>query len=222
MTPSADGDATYLVFFERPDDESVGRFSTRLHHLAETIAGDPRARDVILFVADDAVGAPPEATAMPSNSDAMLLTTGVPSSDLPPGDAVYRTSRRVMKARNRSGNGARSAGFTVVCPSVRASTLSHDEFDAHWRDNHAPIHIASSPGTCHYEHLVVDETVTPGAAEWDGIGLLSFASADDYTERLFADPAAEEAIFTDVAKFLELQRGETIPTSEFVYRDSLA
>ena len=27
---------------------------------------------------------------MPSNSDAMLLTTGVPSSDLPTGDAVYR------------------------------------------------------------------------------------------------------------------------------------
>ena len=62
--------------------------------------------------------------------------------------------------------------------------------------------------------------VTPGAPEWDGIGLLSFASADDYTERLFDDPAAEAAIFTDVAKFLELQRGETIPTSEFVYRDA--
>ena len=156
---------------------------------------------------------------MPSASDAMLLTTGVPSSDLPSGAAVYRASRRVMKARHRDGDGARSAGFTIVCPSVRAPTLGHDEFDAHWRDNHAPIHIASSPGTCHYEHLVVDEVVTPGAPEWDGIGLLSFASADDYTERLFGGPAAEAAIFTDVAKFLDLQRGETIPTSEFVYRD---
>lgn len=119
-------------------------------------------------------------------------------------------------------NGTRSEGFTIMCPSVRISTLGHDQLDAHWRDHHAPIHIASSPGTCHYEQLVVDETLTPGAADWDGIGLLSFASADDYTERLFDSPAAQEAIFTDVARFLDLQRGETIPTSEFVYRDALA
>ena len=127
--------------------------------------------------------------------------------------------RRVIKARARGRGGARSEGFTVVCPSVKADFLSHEQFDAHWRDNHSRIHVASSPGTCHYEQLIIDEALTPDAPAWDGAGLLSFASASDYTERMFDGPEGQKAIFDDVERFLTLERGETLPATEYVYRD---
>ena len=100
---------------------------------------------------------------------------------------------------------------------MRAPSLTHEEFDDHWRDRHAPIHVASSPGTCHYEHLVL----APGPeVPWDGVGLLSFASVADYTERMFGGPEGERAIYEDIPKFLDLDAGETLPASEFVYRDA--
>jgi hypothetical protein len=128
----------------------------------------------------------------------------------------------VIKARQRGRDGARSPGFTVVCPSVRASFLTHEQFDAHWRDKHCVIHVASSPGTCHYEQLPVREVLTPDAPWFDGIGLLSFASVVDYSERLFDGEAGRKSIFDDVERFLDLDRGETLPASEFVYRDQRA
>jgi hypothetical protein len=212
---------TYLVFFSR-GDEAADVFAKRLRETAAALAADARATDVVLLVDDGDVEAPPEATAMPSGSDAVLLTTGLPVDALPAGDAVYRGSRRVIKARERGRDGARSEGFTIVCPSVRADFLDHDAFDAHWRDNHSRVHVASSPGTCHYEQIIVDEVVTPGAREWDGVGLLSFATAPDYTERLFDGERGQQAIFDDCARFLDLSQGETLPASEFVYQDGAA
>ena len=49
--------------------------------------------------------------------------------------------------------------------------------------------MASSPGTCHYEQLIIDEVLTPDAPSWDGIGLLSFAMRD------WTDIAAESAVW---------------------------
>jgi hypothetical protein len=174
---------------------------------------------MVLLVDDGAVAAPPEARAFPSTFDAALVATGIPQLELPAGDAVYRVTRRVIKARQRGTGGERSRGFTVVCPSVRASFLDHDAFDAHWRDNHSKVHVASSPGTCHYEQLIIDSRITPDAPDWDGVGLLSFESAIDYTERLFGGPEGRDAIYADVERFLDLERGETLPASEFVYKD---
>ena len=168
------------------------------------------------------MGAPPEASAYAATIDGALLVTGVPAAELPAGDVVCRMRRRVIKARPRGSDGERSEGFTVICPSVRASFLTHDQFDAHWRDNHSRVHVASSPGTCHYEQLIIDEVLSPEQPIWDGIGLLSFESAADYTERLFSGPDGQKAIMDDTDRFLDLTKGETLPASEFVYRDSQA
>ena len=110
----------------------------------------------------------------------------------------------------------------MICPSVRASFLDHEQFNAHWRDNHSRVHVGASPGTCHYEQLIIDEKLTPSAPEWDGVGLLSFAAADEYTDRLFGGPEDQKAIMDDVARFLDLPKGETLPASEYVYRDESA
>jgi len=80
------------------------------------------------------------------------------------------------------------------------------------------VHVGASPGTCHYEQLIIDDTLTPG----DGVGLLSFAAASEYTDRLFGGPEDQKAIMDDVARFLDLPKGETLPASEYVYRDESA
>ena len=61
----------------------------------------------------------------------------------------------------------------MICLSVRASFLTHDHPDAHWRDNHSKVHVASSPGTCHYEQLIIDEVLSSGTADLDGSWPLS-------------------------------------------------
>jgi EthD domain len=213
---------THMVLFRRPTEESPDIFGKRLRSLAADIAADERAEDLVVLVSDGEVGAPPEASAYAATIDGALLVTGVPATELPAGDVVCRMRRRVIKARPRGSDGERSEGFTVICPSVRASFLTHDQFDAHWRDNHSKVHVASSPGTCHYEQLIIDEVLSPEQPIWDGIGLLSFESAPDYTERLFSGPDGQKAIMDDTDRFLDLTKGETLPASEFVYRDSQA
>src|SRR5580700_3274338 len=138
---------TFLTFFHRQADESAETFGKRLRHTAGDMAADDRAATVVVFVDDGEVGAPPEATAMPSTFDGAILSEGVAAGSLPAGDAAYRVRRRVIKRRTRGTGGDRSAGFTVICPSVRASFLDHEQFDAHWRDNHSRVHVAASPGT---------------------------------------------------------------------------
>jgi hypothetical protein len=51
------------------------------------------------------------------------------------------------------------------------------------------------------------------------VGLLSFASATEYTERLFDGEAGQRAIFEDIPRFVDIERGETLPATEYVYRD---
>ncbi len=210
-----------MVFFRRPSDESADGFGKRLRDVAAEVAGDDRATAVVLLVDDGDSGAPPEANAFPSQFDAAIIATGVPADALPGGDATFATQRRVVKAQTRGRDGARTPGFTIICPSVRADFLTHDQFDAHWRDNHSRVHVASSPGTAHYEQLIIDRALSPDAPEWDGVGLLSFASAPDYTERLFDGEQGQTAIYEDVARFLDLEKGETLPATEYVYRDDL-
>jgi hypothetical protein len=209
---------TYVVCFRR-GAETAPAFGARLRALAVGAAEDPRTTAALLHVDDGTVGAPPDADQLGRTYDAMLCVTGLPVDDLPEGDAVYRVGRRVMKDGHRRELGARTPGFTILCPTFRAPFLEHAQFDAHWRDNHAPIHIASSPGTCHYEQLVVHDVLTPGTPSWDGIGWLCFATPADYSGGLFDGEVGRQAIFDDVARFLDLERGETVPTNEFVYRD---
>lgn len=208
-----------LVGFRRREGEAAKRFGERLRELAAGVAADPRARCAVLLVDDGAVGAPAAAASMPASFDAALLVSGIPALELPAGAFALAVERRVMKARARGRNGERSPGFTLVCPVLRAAQLSHAQFDAHWRDAHGPIHIASSPGTCHYEQLSARRAAGGATSAWDGVGLLSFASAEDWTQGLFGGPEGRRAIYEDIPRFLRLDRGETLPASEFVFRD---
>ena len=211
-----------LIIFRRSSDEAPESFKRRLHDLSSEVARDHRASLVVLFIDDGEVGAPREATTARPTFDAAVVVSGVPAVDLPAGDARYEVGRRVIKARERGANGQRSTGFTIVCPTIRAAFLDHDQFDAYWSEIHSKVHVAWSSGTCHYEQLIIDESSTTGergGPEWDGVGLLSFASAADYTEGLFNGPEGERVIMDDVARFADFSKGKILPTSEFVFCD---
>jgi len=67
---------TFFAMFRR-NSEPTERFADRLRDAAVTVMADASATDVVLFVDDGLVGAPPEATAYPSSYDGALLVTGV-------------------------------------------------------------------------------------------------------------------------------------------------
>jgi uncharacterized protein (TIGR02118 family) len=209
----------YMLLFRRPADESPADFGERLRTVADKLAAEPSASTVILHVQDDRTGAPEGASFEDRDFDASLTVDGLPRAAVPDADAVYAVRRRIIKSRRRPGGGARTPGFTIVCPSNRASSLSHEQFDAHWRDNHSKIHVASSPGTCHYEQYVVDEALTSGAPKADGFGWLAFDSAQAWETGLFDGERGQQAILEDVARFLDPSRFATFATSEYVYRD---
>src|SRR5947209_3618497 len=125
-----------LACYRKAADESPTDFGKRPRASVTELAADDRAREVVLLVDDGDSGAPPEATAYPCQFDAALVTSGLPMDVLPDPDPACAVGRRVIKARERGRDGARSEGFTVICPSVRAPFLTHDAFDTHWRNNH--------------------------------------------------------------------------------------
>jgi uncharacterized protein (TIGR02118 family) len=209
-----------MAMFRRRSGESPITFAERLHALATSTADRAGVKAVVLFVDDGDTGAPMQA-AIPSTFHGGLLVTGEPGLSVPAGDATYTVRRRVIKGRPREAQGSRAPGFTVLCPSVRLPSLERDEFDVHWRDIHSAVHVTHSPGTVHYEQLAIDARTPPDAPDWDGIALLSFASAEDFTERLFGSEEDQRASMEDAARFVDLAKSEALPASEFVYLDDL-
>jgi uncharacterized protein (TIGR02118 family) len=208
---------THFALFRRPADETPESFARRVRATASELAAGPKASTIVSYVDDGNVGAPPEVESGPPSYDGALLIGGVPRKDLPNADALYGVRRRVIKARTRGRNGARSAGFTRVFLVNRANHIDHEQFNAHWRDSHSRVHVESSPGTRHYEQLIIDEALTPGAGQWDGFSLISFGSSEDFTELRYG-PGGAEAIAADSIKFVASPT-ETFATSEFVYLD---
>src|SRR5262245_60756641 len=117
----------YMLMFRRPEGESPAEFGSRLRTVAEKVAAEPAAATVILHVQDDQTGAPPEASADDRDFDACLTIDGVAADALPEADAIYGVSRRIIKSRRRPGGGARTPGFTIMCPSNRAAFLTHEQ-----------------------------------------------------------------------------------------------
>src|SRR5438270_13966697 len=116
-----------IAFYRRPHDETPAQFGARLRDAAAALAGKGGVRELVLLVDDGETRAPPEAAAYPSTFDAAVVADGLPLAALPSPDAAFAIRRRVIKARDRGRDGARSEGFTVICPSVRAPFLTHDQ-----------------------------------------------------------------------------------------------
>ena len=121
----------------------------------------------------------------------------------------YRVGVRELRARpGRPRPAERSPGFVFVATAVRAPSLAHDAFDAHWRDRHAPLALVHHAGLCGYEQLSVSAALTAGAPAIDGVALLHFADAESYRTRFYDSDAGRAAIAADTRRFLDLPRCE--------------
>jgi len=84
----------------------------------------------------------------------------------------------------------------------RKPALTHEGYTEHLVRSHIPIALKHHPSMTRY---VVNEVATafvPGPRELDSIGELSFATLEDYRERLYDSPAGREVVSRDVAQFI--------------------
>jgi len=196
--------------------------------------GDARVR---LLVADEEAqsGAGVRARPPPASFDAVVLiervksrwTTGPAPTTEKPNDALrwlagargYRAAVRELLPRPSPARaGQRSPGLLYVATTVRAPELSPAEFDAYWRDRHAPIALRHHVGMSSYEQLSLQGALTARATPLDGLALLHFPSHAAFAERFYDSDAGREAIGADVKRFLDLSRCEAALMSEYGVR----
>jgi uncharacterized protein (TIGR02118 family) len=132
---------------------------------------------------------------------------------------VYRVERRRVKAYPRTWpDGARTPGVELLSALRRLPALDHAAFDAHWRDRHVPLARAHHPGMWEYRQNAVQEILTPGSPDFDGIAVIGFPTLGDCQTRLYDSPEGEAVILEDLARFLDRGRSEATFTGEYVLR----
>jgi hypothetical protein len=131
----------------------------------------------------------------------------------------YCATVRELRPRESPPRAAqRSPGLIFAAIAVRAPQLSHGEFDAQWRDHHAPLALQHHPGLCGYEQLVVASALTAQATPIDGIALLHFPSHDAFAQRFYDSDAGRAALLADTQCFLDVPRCEAALMSEYGVR----
>jgi uncharacterized protein (TIGR02118 family) len=123
------------------------------------------------------------------------------------GAHAYATTEHVQKAVAERPVGERTPGVTLFCPVRRRPDLTHTEFVRHWLTTHVPLALEHHPHLVRYVTNVVDQRLSSGAPEWDGLAALSFASLADARERLFGSPEGERIVREDMTRFI----GHTFP-----------
>ncbi len=119
------------------------------------------------------------------------------------GADAYATTAHVHKdVQPPVSPGTRSPGVKLVCPVLRRSGMTHDEFVAHWLERHVPLALAHHPALVTYVTNVVDARLSPTGADWDGIAELHFPSPAALADGMFDSPAGERAIRDDIARFI--------------------
>ena len=91
-----------------------------------------------------------------------------------------------------------------VFPLVHHPDLTHDECDAHWRDNHAPLALEHHAHMAAYDQLSVVKVLS--GLPLDGIALCGFANETDLRERFFTTEESVGVIRDDVARFADTRQ----------------
>ena len=119
------------------------------------------------------------------------------------GADAYATTEHVQKSsRVEAPLGQRSPGMKMICPVRRREGMSHAEFVDHWLGRHVPLALEHHPGLSRYVTNVVDERLSAGGEEWDGVAELHFANAADLQRGLFASAEGESLIRRDMQRFI--------------------
>ena len=204
---------TKLMLVVRPQG---GIAAEELHDRAKEVPRIPGIVEWVANVADvsqDPVGGgDPTAEAVVSvHLAADVDLADVPIGALLPGLAVeaYDVEERLMWDRHGDWPlGAQAVGFNRVALVPRVATITHDEFAAHWTNQHGPIAERHHPGIARYVQNVVRATLTPGAPNWDGIAELHFVRLEDFTDRMYDSPEGKVIVREDVRRFIDPTHGE--------------
>ncbi|MGI9327813.1 MAG: EthD domain-containing protein [Pseudomonadales bacterium] len=115
-----------------------------------------------------------------------------PAADI----GLYVVCRRIIKPGQ-----PRVVG---LFPLVHHPELTHEQADAHWREQHAPLTFKHHVAMSHYSQLSVVQRIS--GPDIDGLALCGFDSVEDLRERFYTEPDSAEIIATDVQKFADTRQ----------------
>lgn len=141
--------------------------------------------------------------------------------------AGYRVDPHVALANTTrlAPLGERTPDPVVVAFLERPERLSASEWRRVWREEHVPVAIETQ-STFHYVRNVVREPLTKGAPPWEGIVEEGFPRDALLDPKVWYAADGDQALFeqrfrrmmASVKKFLEPEKVESIPTSEYRLR----
>jgi uncharacterized protein (TIGR02118 family) len=83
----------------------------------------------------------------------------------------------------------------------RRPDITHERYAELLLEGHVPIALRHHPAMRAYVVNVVEQS-PPGGAELDSVGELSFATLDDFHQRLYDSPEGKKIVQTDVDRFM--------------------
>jgi hypothetical protein len=130
---------------------------------------------------------------------------------------AYAVEEVVQKDYERAwGAGEPSPGVKLLCSISSRPGMTHDDFLAHWRNNHGPLAVKHQPGFWHYVQNHVQEPLTDQTPYLDGIGALHFREAADIYTGMYDSEEGQRLIVEDTERFLDNDRNMVLPTKEYL------
>ena len=108
----------------------------------------------------------------------------------------------------------------MISTVLRRDAMSRDDFDLHWREQHAPLAVRHHSGMQDYRQNPVVEVLTAHSPSIDSVAHMGFPTLDDFRRGLFDSPEGMKIIMDDTARFLALDRAESSMMGEYVLADS--
>jgi uncharacterized protein (TIGR02118 family) len=120
---------------------------------------------------------------------------------------LYEAEFRHVRAYPRNwAAGSQTPGLGLLFAVVRRADLSHEQFDEHWRDRHAPLALRHHVGMWDYVQCSFVRPLAAESAELDGMAVCQFASREDLKERFYDGPEGRAAIEADVRRMSDVAR----------------
>jgi uncharacterized protein (TIGR02118 family) len=130
---------------------------------------------------------------------------------------VYAVEEVVQKDYERTWSaGEASPGVKLLCSITRRPGMTHDDFLAHWRNNHGPLAVQHQPGFWHYVQNHIQEPLTEQTPYLDGIGVLHFRDADEIFTAMYDSDEGQRLIVEDTERFLDNDKNMVLPTKEYL------
>jgi hypothetical protein len=128
---------------------------------------------------------------------------------------------------HRAGLGQRTPGITMLSLLERPARLSFEEWIRRWHEEHTPLAIEIQC-TCLYVRNVVARALTRDAPPWAGIVEEGFPTEAVTDPMLWYEAEGSQEklrenlgrMLASVRAFLDVERVESLPMSEWVLRDS--